>query len=136
MANADLNRRAAEFMRGRNGADELAVCAGILALVLAVINIFAHQAWLTVVVVLLVAYAVFRILSTDAVSRRKENEAVMERIGPARLWLRNPSAALKESREYKHARCSRCNQVVRVPRGKGLVRVTCPRCGEKFELRS
>lgn len=136
MANANLNRKAAEFMRGRNGADELAVCAGLLALVLAVVNIFARQVWLTVVVVLLVAYAVFRIVSPDVAARRKENEAVMERLGPARLWLRNPPAALKESREYKHACCPRCNQVVRVPRGKGLVRVTCPRCGEKFELRS
>ena len=51
-------------------------------------------------------------------------------------WLRDPAAALKESQQYKHLQCPHCGQMVRVPRGKGAIRVTCPRCHEKFDTRS
>ena len=48
----------------------------------------------------------------------------------------NPRAAWGELRAYKHVRCGSCRQKVRVPRGKGRLRVTCPKCGTKFEVRS
>ena len=32
----------------------------------------------------------------------------------------------------RHFRCPKCHQKVRVPRGKGKIQITCPKCGEKF----
>lgn len=125
-----------DFMRGRNGADELTSLCAVVALVLAVINIFAGQLWLTIVVVAILAYCIFRMLSLDVAARRKESDAVMKVMPALRPWLRNPQAAARENKEYKHVTCPSCKQRVRVPRGKGHIRVTCPRCHEKFEIRS
>lgn len=125
-----------DFMRGRNGMDELGMAALALSALLALVNLFGRWAPLTAVLLLLLAYATFRALSTNVSARRNENESFCDRIGPARVWLRDPGAALEESRQYKHATCPNCHQRVRVPRGKGLVRITCPQCREKFEIRA
>ena len=33
-------------------------------------------------------------------------------------------------------KCKNCGQMLSVPRGKGRIRVTCPRCGTKVEKKS
>ena len=41
-----------------------------------------------------------------------------------------------EIKHYKYLICPQCTQRLRVPRGKGRLRVTCTRCGNKFEAKS
>ncbi len=136
MANGSIQDKIARFMNGRNGADELAGTCVWVAVILMVINIFARNPVLTILVLLILAYALFRMTSTNVAARRRESEVFAEKLGPVRPWIRNPRAAWNESRAYKHASCASCGQRVRVPRGKGRLRVTCPKCGEKFEVKS
>lgn len=125
-----------EFMRGRNGADELGVASLELAVILAVINIFAGNGVIYVITLALLAYAIFRMVSTNVNQRRRESMAFAEKLGPVRPWISNPAAAYRNARTYKHATCPNCHQRVRVPRDKGHIRITCPRCKQKFEIHS
>lgn len=136
MATGDWQRKAAEWLRGRQGPDDLAVFCVDLAVVVLLVNVFARVSWLSWVALALVVYAMFRIQSKNLGSRARENEAFLKALGPARPWFQNPRAAWSELRTYKHVRCTSCKQRVRVPRGKGKLRVTCPKCGTKFEVRS
>ena len=136
MAAGDWQRKVAEWLRGRQGPDDLAVFSVDLAVVIVLVNVFARTGWLGWVALALVAYAMFRIQSRNLAARSRENVAFLKALGPARPWLQNPRAAWGELRAYKHVRCSSCKQRVRVPRGKGKLRVTCPRCKTKFEVRS
>ncbi|MBM6675456.1 hypothetical protein H6A07_01690 [Olsenella uli] len=136
MAAGDWQRKVAEWLRGRQGPDDLAVFSVDLAVVIVLVNVFARTGWLGWVALALVAYAMFRIQSRNLAARSRENAAFLKALGPARPWLQNPRAAWGELRAYKHVRCSSCKQRVRVPRGKGKLRVTCPRCKTKFEVRS
>lgn len=52
----------------------------------------------------------------------------------ARKARKNPTWA--EIRKYKYLICPQCAQRLRVPRGMGKLRVTCTRCGNRFETRS
>ena len=133
---ADFKNKVEDFMRGRNGADELGIATLELAVILAIVNIFANNTVLYVLILLLIAYAVFRMVSTDVNRRRKESMAFASKLGPARPWITNPAAALRNARTYKHATCPNCHQRVRVPRGKGHIRITCPRCKQKFDIHS
>lgn len=54
--------------------------------------------------------------------------------GRARVVRNRPT--FEERRQYKYFVCNQCAQRMRVPRGKGKVRVTCTRCGNKFEMKS
>ena len=38
--------------------------------------------------------------------------------------------------EHRIFRCPNCDQRVRVPRGKGKIEITCPKCGHHFTKRS
>lgn len=136
MASGDWQRKVAEWLRGRRGPDDLAVFCVNLAIVVVLVNVFARTSWLGWAGLVLVAYAMFRIQSKNLGARARENEAFLKALGPARPWIQNSRAAWTELRSYKHVRCSSCKQRVRVPRGKGRLRVTCPRCKAKFEVRS
>ena len=136
MASGDWQRKLAEWLRGRQGPDDLAVFSVNLAIVLVLVNVFARTSWLGWVALVLVAYAMFRIQSKNLGARARENAAFLKALGPVRPWIQNPRAAWSELRAYRHVRCTSCKQRVRVPRGKGRLRVTCPRCKSKFEVRS
>lgn len=136
MANQDWQRKAAEWLRGRQGPDDLALFCTNVAFVLVVANIFARVAWLGWLALALIVYAMFRIQSKNLGGRSKENAAFLHALGPARPWVQDPKRAFAEAKEYKHVKCSSCDQRVRVPRGKGKLRVTCPKCHTKFEVRS
>lgn len=136
MAKNDMNQKLAAWLRGRNGADELAMCAIILALLLVVLNIFVRSLVLSIIALVLMAYAWFRMTSRNLEARENENAVFAEFLGPVRPWVRDPARAFSEARAYKHFKCPECGQRVRVPRGKGKIRVRCPKCHEKFEARS
>lgn len=36
----------------------------------------------------------------------------------------------------KYFKCKNCGQILSVPKGKGKIRVTCPKCGTKVEMKS
>ena len=136
MALGDWQRKMAEWLRGRQGPDDLTVFCVDVAMVLVLINAFAHVGVLSFVALAVLAYGIFRIQSRNLGARARENEAFLRALGPARPWFQNPRAAWGELRAYKHVRCTSCKQKVRVPRGKGRLRVTCPKCKAKFEVRS
>jgi ribosomal protein L37AE/L43A len=37
-----------------------------------------------------------------------------------------------KDRRNRYFECPRCRQIVRVPRGKGKIAITCPKCKERF----
>lgn len=37
---------------------------------------------------------------------------------------------------YEYFTCSKCNQKLRVPKGKGKVEIKCPKCGHTFDKRT
>ena len=136
MAAGDWQRKMMEWLRGRQGPDDLAVFCTNLAIVVVAINLFARVSLLGWIALALIVYSMFRIQSKNLGSRARENEAFLKALGPARPWVQNPRAAWAELRTCKHVKCRSCHQRVRVPRGKGRLRVTCPRCKTKFEVRS
>ena len=92
--------------------------AGIL------LSLFLPVGWPNLVAVLLayilMGVVIFRMLSRNTYQRHKEN----------RRYL-NFLERLKD-REHKYFACPKCKQSVRVPKGKGKIAITCPKCREKF----
>ena len=42
----------------------------------------------------------------------------------------------KERKTSRFLKCPNCGQILSVPKGKGKLRVTCPRCRAKMETKS
>lgn len=131
-----LSKRLSDWMRGRNGADELGNTVVALSLVALLINVFARTRVLAVAALVMAIYSCWRMSSKNVAARRKENRDFLKAFAPVLRWIKNPRASMKEQRAYKHLTCPNCGQQMRVPRGKGKMRVTCPKCQTKFEARS
>ena len=113
-----------KFMEGRYGSDKLNNMLVYIAFGLFLLSLFIPWAigdWvLMICYYTLVVVALFRMLSRNTYKRYQEN----------RKYLRFMER-LKD-KEHRHFDCPRCRQPVRVPRGKGKIAITCPKCGEKF----
>lgn len=127
---------AIEWSRGRYGTDQLSAAITNLAVLLVIVNVMTGVRWVSFIALVLLAYAWFRITSKNVQARHAENDRARQVAGPALVWLANPVSAAREARAYKHLRCPSCGQRVRIPRGKGKVRVTCPKCHGRFEGRA
>ena len=66
MASGDWQRKVAEWLRGRQGPDDLAVFCVNLAIVVVLVNVFARTSWLGWVGLVLVAYAMFHSMSSGS----------------------------------------------------------------------
>ena len=112
------------FMLGRYGTDKLNMAilgAGVIcSLVVMFVRLPLLDLLLTVVSYGLMGWAIFRMLSRNTYKRYQEN----------RKYLRILDR-LKD-KEHRYFDCPRCRQPVRVPKGKGKIAITCPKCKEKF----
>ena len=77
-----------------------------------------------------------RMFSKNFEKRRKENERYLQLKYKLTSGFRNWNDRRKQSRDYVFFRCPSCHAMLRVPRGKGKIRVTCRKCGNAFERKT
>ena len=122
------------FFRGRNGFDHLAMAAWGLALVFLLLT-FVHGVVGSVAYVLtvvLMVYAWFRALSRNVSRRVEENNRFLSATAGLRRSLRNIKTRFSQRKEFKFFTCPTCHTLLRVPRGKGRIQITCRKCGNRF----
>lgn len=116
------------FMTGRYGTDKLNMWILGAGLILCLISIFISLPvvnWiLTAGSYALMIWAICRTFSRNTYKRYRENRRFL-------MWLDR----IKD-REHRYFDCPKCHQPVRVPRGKGKIMITCPKCKEKFPGKS
>ena len=112
------------FMAGRYGNDKLNMYILGIGVIICLISMFIPVAvvnlLLTVVSYVLMIWAIFRTFSRNTYKRYQENRRFL-------LFLDR----IKD-RDHKYFSCPKCRQTVRVPKGKGKIAITCPKCREKF----
>jgi len=112
------------FMAGRYGTDRLNMVILCTGLVISLLSAFSRSVQLNMIFVLLsyglMAWAIWRSLSRNTYKRYQENRKFLQFFD-----------RLKD-RQHRYFDCPKCRQTVRVPRGKGKISITCPRCKEKF----
>ena len=128
-----LNDSVRKFMTGRYGTDEYAQFLLTVTLVLCILTLFIRNWVMYLLTALAFAWSYYRILSKDFERRREENErfrALESRFG---RWCRVQKRKFDGRREYRFFKCPNCGQQVRVPRDKGRIRITCPKCHTQFD---
>ena len=112
------------FMSGRYGTDRLNMVILGVGLVASLLSVWVQSMPLNMIYILLsygmMIWAICRTLSRNTYKRYQENRKFLQFFD-----------RLKD-REHRYFDCPKCRQMVRVPRGKGKISITCPRCKEKF----
>ena len=112
------------FMEGRYGTDRLnmvILCTGLVASILSgLVKIPLLNLIFWLLSYGLMFWAIWRSLSRNTYKRYQENRKFMQIVDRI------------NDRQHRYFDCPKCRQTVRVPRGKGKISITCPRCREKF----
>jgi predicted RNA-binding Zn-ribbon protein involved in translation (DUF1610 family) len=131
------------FMIGRYGPDHLSLALILTAIVIGLIGSIIRMfvpalvgypisIVLSVLSYVFLALGIFRSLSRNIPRRRAENDRFLRFWWPfkqkVKLWI----ARQKSRKTHKYFKCPSCKNTLRVPRGKGKIQVTCPKCGERF----
>ena len=121
---AGLGQSLRRFMAGRYGTDRLNMTILMTGVVISLVGTFIRQPMLnllfTAVSYGLMIWAICRTLSRNTYKRYQENRKFLQFFD-----------RLKD-RQHRYFDCPKCRQMVRVPRGKGKIAITCPKCREKF----
>ena len=127
-----LNR----FMTGRYGPDHLSFAMIIFSFVLSLLYAILAYMPLIFLSYFLFGLAIFRVLSRNIYRRRAENDKFIKYWWPVRTKIKRIIDRIKQFRTHKVFKCKKCKNKLRVPRGKGKLQVTCPKCGEKVFKKS
>ncbi len=128
-----------QFFQGRYGTDTLNRFLLILFWVFVVLYLFTGWFWANTITLVIAVWSLFRMLSRNYARRSAENQKFLEITAPIREKfnkMRNPAAGTSTSAGYKIFVCPTCRQKLRVPKGKGKIKITCPKCHGDFVKRS
>ncbi len=120
------------LLAGRNGIDQLNIALLVLALALNFAGRFTGLLIFRLLASITLVYTVFRAASRNLAQRRAENYRFIRFPDYWRQLQRDRRDRKLQLREYRFFTCPDCRNKLRVPRGKGKVQITCPRCGQRF----
>ena len=121
------------FMRNRYGGDQLGLVIVSLSLVCTIITWLTHWRWLSVVSLAALAFELWRMYSRDIPARARENQAYLDITEQPRSWIRRQRGKWANRKVKAYVRCPHCHAEFALPKGKGKLRATCPKCGKKSE---
>lgn len=124
------------FMRSRYGNDQLSSFLTWGGLILMLVDVFAKLGIFYFVGLVMFVFGYFRVMSKNYDKRATENRWFMEHTAEIRNVFKRMKKQKEAGREYKIFVCHKCQQMIRVPRGRGKIEIRCPKCGNRFVRKS
>jgi len=130
-----------QFFQGRNGVDQLNIALMGVAVALTFLGRFMFQSFFPLLAYVTMFLCMFRLISRNIPKRQAENAYFLNLIQGLRNRTPRSTAGAAGSRgprekkdraNYRYFKCPNCKRPMRIPRGKGQVKVTCSQCGEVF----
>ena len=120
-------------MEGRYGFDELSMFMNMAGLVMLFLAYIPYLQWLSAGALALLIWAIVRAMSKNHTKRREELNkyyGIRKKItNKFSLW----KTMWKERKTHVFFKCKNCGAVLRVPKGRGDIVVTCPKCKNKID---
>ncbi|MCX7657345.1 MAG: zinc-ribbon domain-containing protein [Oscillospiraceae bacterium] len=120
------------FMYGRYGMDGFGIFLIVAAFLLSLPLRFTWPRFLLLFAYIPLVLEFARFVSRNIPQRARENEIFMRYWRPVWEKLKKMYAYFKGMQTHKYYKCPSCRQKLRVPRGRGKIEITCPKCQTKF----
>jgi len=128
-----------KVMIGRYGPDQLSFALLALSLVLILLSFVTRLGLFSSLALVALVVCYYRMFSRNFNKRYQENARFMRfwkplgyRLLAPSKWLQRTAERLKDRKTHRYFKCPGCSQTVRVPKGKGKINITCPKCKESF----
>ena len=127
-----MKEKIQRFMIGRYGVDAFGKFLLGAMIVVWAINLFANSKILYSWALLLMVYAYYRMFSKNTTKRYQENVKFLQLKNKVISRFQSEKSQLQQRKTHHIYRCPTCKQKIRIPRGKGRICITCPKCKTEF----
>ena len=124
------------FMQGRYGNDELSKFLVGISMVLIILNLLTKSGIFNLLFWVCLIYSYFRIFSKNYSARYAENQKYLALKNKWSYKWENHKRMREQKKIYHIYNCPYCKQKIRIPKGKGSIIITCPKCKQEFGKRS
>ena len=119
-------------MYGRYGVDALGKFIIGAALVICVLNLFIHSFIFSILIWALLIYSYYRMFSKNVQKRYNENVKFLNFKTRIVGKFKKEQSYMKQRKTHHIYKCPTCKQKIRIPKGKGRICITCPKCKTQF----
>ncbi len=126
---------------GRYGNDHLNLFIMLVSLIFGVATFFTYgigDLIFSMLQLMFLALWLMRAFSRNFYKRRAENMVFLRIWGKVKAFFRPVKGffARLADRKHRYFKCPKCKSRLRVPRGRGKITITCPRCRNMFDKKS
>jgi flagellar biosynthesis component FlhA len=125
-----------QWMQGRYGSDQLGKLLLVLSLACIVLSLIPNLSLLALVGLAILVICYWRLFSKRVDKRYQENLHYLRATAGIRRRARKVRKRYANRKVYAYMKCPQCHQKMRVPKGKGTVRIVCPSCKKEFQAKS
>lgn len=125
-----------KFMNGRYGGDQFSMVLLVTSILLMIIGRLTGLSLFIFISYIPLIFSIYRMFSKDIAKRRMENYKFSIFISPIYSKYKKIQKRFKGRKTHKYFKCPNCHTELRLPKGKGRIKITCPKCKEKFEGRT
>ena len=120
-----------QFMVGRYGSDRFSLFLSIVGMLFAFLGNFRALRFLYFVGLVIIIYGLYRSFSKNFEARRKELDWYLRVSEKPRAEIKLLSNKIRDRKTHCYFKCKSCKTVLRVPRGRGKIEITCPKCRDR-----
>lgn len=131
-----MKERMQRFMAGRYGNDQMNQFIFIVAIISMVLEIITRQSLFYTLTLVLLILAYVRVFSRNINKRYEENMKFLQKKDAILNKFRKQKYYAAQRRNFHIYTCPQCKQKIRIPKGKGKISITCPKCRTSFIKKS
>lgn len=132
----NLSYKMQQWMQGRYGNDELSRMLYIVGFVFLILSFLSPIRFLYIPGFAFMLWSCIRCYSRNLAKRREERETYLRLTGRIKSWFRLQKDKWRDRKDYKYFRCKECKAPLRVPKGKGRIRIHCPKCHHELKAKT
>ena len=117
-----------KFMTGRYGVDQLSMALLVVSIFISILSSFVRVWVIEILNIVVLVIIFYRMFSKNIAKRYQENNKFLSIWNPIKNGVHNKIERIKGLKNYRYFKCSNCKQTLRVPKGKGKISITCPKC--------
>lgn len=128
-----MKEKLQRFMMGRYGTDALNKFLLGCSVVLLIFSMFTRRGnmlYSLALLLLLISYV--RMFSRNIPARYNENIKFYNMKNQFFGFFKKQKSYMEQRKTYHIYKCPTCKQKIRIPKGKGKIMVTCPKCKTEF----
>ena len=131
-----MKEKLIRFMYGRYGIDSLGKLLIAAALILMLIAGWTNSSVLSILSWFCIIYAYFRMVSGGGGGGSSENQWYLSKTAKIRNFFSRQKYMMQQRKTHHIYKCPTCHQKIRVPKGRGKIEISCPKCQTKFIKKS